>query len=221
MARRLPEQISRIDFDKLVTYLKRLLESHYHPRLKNYSKTGQKIRQYMIAIAFGFGSGMRISEVCGLSLKQKYLYQTKEQKTKGEEAQLKILESNIPALTPERIDDNYVKIISGKGQKDRVVPLPKNVFKSMGISREELLRNLPLKVSYRSTQKFITDIGRKVLNKHITFHMLRHGFITELLNLGMPMHQVQVFSGHSRIETLGIYAHSSPAQALEKYEEIF
>ncbi len=214
--RKLPQPISKEDFEKLIKIAKEDLAKCWRKRKKEYTKTGQKIQQYIIAMCLGFGAGMRISEIFGLKKKQRYRYKKKDGTIIDE-----IIESNIPPFTPDRIDEKYIRIISGKGKKDRTVPFPTKIFRSAGITRKVLLKNLPLKVKYRSMERYITKLGERVLKKHITFHQLRHGFATHLLNQGMPPHQVMIFTGHSRMDTLMIYAHSSPKEALEKYEEIF
>lgn len=207
MARKLPHPISKEDFDKLVEAIKKELEEEWKPRAKRYTKTGERLRQYLVAICLGFGAGMRISEILGLQKKQKY--------------KDKILESNIPALTFDRIENNYIRVISGKGRKDRVVPLPVKTFRQAGITKQDLKQYLPLKISYRSMQNYISQISKKVLNKHVTFHQLRHGFVTHALESGLDIHQVQMFAGHSRLDTTGLYLHANPDKALEKYGEVF
>ena len=218
--RRLPQFVTKEDFDKLLEVAKKELKKYWMPRKEEYKPSGKRIQQYIIAMCLGFGGGLRISEIFGLQKKQKYTYQTKEQKQKGELPETKILESNIPKLMPERIEEKFIRL-KGKGQKDRVVPYPSKIFMKAGITRTQLLKNLPLSVSYRSCELWITNLGKKVLKKHITFHQLRHGFITTLMNAGMPIHQVQIYSGHARMDTLGIYAHANPEQGLEKYGEAF
>jgi len=216
MARKNPVPINKEDFDKLIEAAKKDLEKHWRPRKKKYDNRGFVIREYIIAMCLGFGAGMRISEIFGLQKEQNYKYQKKD----GTKIDT-ILKSNIPALTPDKIEEKYIRVISGKGKKDRTVPLPVKIFRKAGITRKILLDSLPLKVSYRSMQDYISKLSSRVLKKHTTFHQLRHGFITHLLNQGVPPHQVMIFSGHSKMDTLGIYAHSNPKEALDAYEEVF
>ena len=53
------------------------------------------------------------------------------------------------------------------------------------------------------------------LEKHITPHILRHSFASNLLERGVDLFQVQKLLGHERIETTSIYLHSS-LEELEK-----
>lgn len=127
----------------------------------------------------------------------------------------------VPPLTKDRIENNNIRVISGKGGKDRIVPLPIKLFQKAGITRKKLENNLPLKITRRALQFYFQDLGKKVLGKHVTFHQLRHGFATHCLESGIDIHVLQRFLGHSKLETTGLYLHSNPKEALEKYEEVF
>lgn len=217
MARKLPHPISKEDFDKIIDSIKKDLEEEWKPRKKEYTITGQKLKQYLIAICFGFGAGMRISEILGLEKTQSY-----ERKNAKGELIKKTIITEIPPLSPHQIEENFVRVLGGKGKKDRIVPLPVKIFRKAGITRSELIRNLPLdKISYRTTQMFITKMGKKILHKNITFHQLRHGFATHALESGLDIHQVQMLMGHSRLDTTGQYLHANPKKILDKYGEVF
>lgn len=120
----------------------------------------------------------------------------------------------IQLLTPKQIEGNSIRIIGGKGNRDRIVPKPKRI-------NQKAIDMLPLTVSRRSLQKFVTDLGLKVLNKEMSFHTLRHGFVTHLVNMGRPLHEVQMLAGHSRLDTTGIYLHANPTKAVEGAREAF
>lgn len=210
MARKLPQPVSKEDFDKILEEAKLQRDKYWMPRASKYKPRGETLQQYIIAMILGFGSGMRISEVVGLDKTYYYTYKT----------QTKTQICKIEALTPDKIEANFIRIVGAKGGKDRQVPLPMKIFKRVNISRINFTSSLPLKVKRSSIQKFVKDLGLKVLAKNISFHKLRHGFITHSLNSGMPIHQVQMFAGHSRMDTTGIYAHSNPKQALEGYDKI-
>ncbi len=217
MGKKLPIPIDKEEFLKLLEYAKKERESFRKKRSKKLSPRGRRIQQYIIAMVLGFGAGMRISEILGLKNTQTYTY-----KKKGKDLAItRTIYSNIPALTKDRIESNMIRIIGGKGGKDRQVPIPTKLFIKAGINRKLFLKNLPLTISRRSLQWYITLLGEKILNKKISFHTLRHGFVTHCLESGMDIHQVQMFAGHSRLDTTGIYLHANPKKALDKYEEVF
>jgi len=119
----------------------------------------------------------------------------------------------IPKLQKENISDVSIKIF-GKGGKERVVPRPKRFS-------ERAIDMLPLKISRRALQTYIEKLGKDVLNRHISFHTLRHGFGSHLAGQGRPLHEIQMLMGHSRLDTTGIYMHANPKIAVEKAREVF
>jgi len=150
-----------------------------------------KKKEHKLAFMLAFEAGMRLSEIVG--------YQDK-----------------VPRLQKSQIDSqqNTIRIISGKGGKDRVVPLPRRV-------NATAIKMLPLKVSRRTLQMKATEMGQKVLGKHITFHTFRHGFGSHMAGMGRPLHEIQMLMGHSRLDTTGIYLHANPIQALQGARDVF
>ena len=146
---------------------------------------------YIAAMILAGEAGLRISEIVGYSGK-----------------------NTIQPLQKSQVDNNRIKVIGGKGQKDRVVPRPKGFT-------DKAVAMLPLKIQRRALQHFITRLGHEVLGKHMTFHTLRHYFCTECIRRGLSLHEVQMFAGHQRLDTTGIYLHASPDEALKNYEEVF
>ena len=129
------------------------------------------------------------------------------------EAGLRIAE--VKALTKECISDNYITVLSGKGGKDRIVPLPKTWKPYM----KEIL---PISKTIRSLQRnFATCVKKAQLNPEYTFHSLRHGFATRLIESGVPLSHVQALLGHSNISTTNVYTRARPMDALKSYEELF
>ena len=209
--------ISKEDFDKILGQARKDLEKQWKSRKKVYTPTGNKIQEYIIAMCLGFGAGMRISEIYGLFKKQVYTYHKK-----GESGPTtRVIESSIPKLEYEAFEDKFIYLVKRKKGKSGRVPIPTKLFRRAGINRELLKKVLPLKTSYRSCENYFTALCKSVLHKHSTFHQLRHGFCTHALESGMDIHEVQLFAGHSRIDTTGKYLHANPLKALGKYEESF
>ena len=153
---------------------------------KSYKAT---LKQYRVALLLAFEAGMRISEVLG------YI-------------------GRIQPLKPSQVESACIRIISGKGQKDRIVPRPKRL-------NDAAVQLLPLKVKRRALQLFITNLAKKVLGKDISYHSLRHGFGSHLAGQGRPLHEIQMLMGHSRLDTTGIYLHANPKQAVEGARDVF
>jgi len=135
----------------------------------------------------------------------------------GFEAGLRISEivgwKDIPELTKDRVDINSIKIL-GKRNKERVVPRPKR-FSNKAVEM------LPLKIKRRALQRYFVGLVKKVLNREVTFHGLRHGFGSRLAGQGRPLHEIQMLMGHARLDTTGIYLHANPQKAIEGAREAF
>lgn len=116
-----------------------------------------------------------------------------------------------------RESNSTIFISDSKGGKDRVVPIPKG-WKS------HFERLLPLSehVSARTLQrKFKFYASKADLNPKYSFHSLRHGFATRLVESGVPINQVQILMGHSDLSTTNVYTKASPVDAIKSYEELF
>jgi integrase/recombinase XerD len=170
---------------KLITFIK---EEEFNLLLK-----AEKDRKYKLIYLLAFGSGLRISEIIG--------YKRKDGK-------------EISPLTPEQIDlqAKTIKIIGGKGMKDRIVPLFPNF-------KEEYLKLLPLSIPRSTVQHHFKSLGKKVLGKDLHFHQLRHGFGIMATKRGIPMPFLQQAMGHSRLDTTGIYTASSPDDMVKGFQK--
>ena len=128
--------------------------------------------------------------------------------------------SEIIGLQPYDVNFKEKRILvrQGKGKKDRVVPLPKGF-------KEKHLAMLPLKVTTRALQyAFFYASKRARLNESkpgIHFHSLRHGFASQCVKNGMPIHFVRTLMGHSNISTTNVYLTANPKDALKSYEDLF
>lgn len=128
--------------------------------------------------------------------------------------------SEIIKLEPKNINlkERRILIEQGKGSKDRIVPLPKG-FKNDSINC------FPLKCSVRALQVAFKRSAKKaglLVNKPtLHFHSLRHGFATNSVSQGMPIHHVRTLMGHSNISTTNVYLEMNPKEALKSYEELF
>ncbi len=113
--------------------------------------------------------------------------------------------------------------IFGKGNKERIAPLPKG----FGAKSLEYLPLLPRfknkKSAIRSLQIAFKNACRKARiqpeKSHI--HALRHGFANNCMENGMPLSYIKLLLGHESIVTTSVYLNANPKEALESYEEKF
>ncbi len=113
--------------------------------------------------------------------------------------------------------------IVGKGNKERLVPLPQPILDDLGrVWRSHHNRrwlfpnrrgNAPLSTRVLS-RSFADAAAAAGIPPRVTPHSLRHSYATRLLENGVDTRIVQVLLGHARIATTTIYTHlSTPALA--------
>jgi site-specific recombinase XerD len=106
--------------------------------------------------------------------------------------------------------------IIGKGNKERLVPLPQPVLDELEHvwlthhNRRWLFPNRrgDTPVDERVLRKsFAAATGAAGVPPGITPHSLRHSYATRLMENGVDMRIVQILLGHARIATTAIYTH--------------
>lgn len=132
--------------------------------------------------------------------------------------------SEISNLTVDNLnmDVGFIKC-SGKGQKERIIPLGK---KAQTAIERYLIKVRPqlIRKSCPSEALFISRLGKKLsrqsfwktikkyvrlakIKRDISPHTLRHSFATHLLERGADLRIVQEMLGHVNISTTQIYTH--------------
>ena len=130
--------------------------------------------------------------------------------------------SEVQNLRVEDIDfvNENVKVVQGKGKKDRYVPIPLKSFASelrsyIGERRTGKVFFVSDRHIRRIVKKYAEKAGiRKPEEVHP--HTLRHSYATFLQNQGTPLNVIQELLGHARIDTTTIYVHLG----MEKKKEL-
>jgi len=113
--------------------------------------------------------------------------------------------------------------VTGKGNKERLVPIGREALKFLRIYIEEIRVHVPVQKGYEAfaflnrrgknlTRVMVFTIIKNLaasigLKKSISPHTFRHSFATHLLEGGADLRAVQEMLGHESITTTEIYTH--------------
>ena len=152
--------------------------------------------------------------------------------------------SELVNLTFDQIhfDTGFIQL-TGKGNKERSIPLPKNILELLhyytdhihpklipsGIRIDRKKQNFVFITLHKGQIKSITRqlfwialkkiLSRADILKNISPHSLRHSLATHLLKNGADIRSLQLILGHENLATVQIYTHLENKQVREIYDE--
>ncbi|MCK5615707.1 tyrosine-type recombinase/integrase [Candidatus Pacearchaeota archaeon] len=126
--------------------------------------------------------------------------------------------------------NNTVKVVQGKGSKDRYVPVPEGFSKELKKHINSMKghvfegRSRAGTISDRHIRRIVKGYAEAASVRkfeEIHPHTLRHSYATHLQNNGVPLNIIQGMLGHENIETTTIYTHMGIDKAREFIDQAF
>lgn len=176
-------------------------EVHALLSMAGHSPHGLKSRNYAM-IQFIIQTGLRISELINLQWRDLTLYER----------------------------SGSVRVVDGKGHKERVIPLNNSVRKAIAsyLENRELDQTTPVFLNKqgniptaRALQKVVSTLARKanITRIKVTPHVLRHTFATNYLRANPDcLVELATLLGHESIDTTAIYTKASSERLSETLE---
>ena len=137
-------------------------------------------------------------------------------------------------------DTGFIRVW-GKGNKERMVPLPQATLELLQYYLDAAYRKLQPKKEILDKERYLfpTFIGGRMqpitrqsiwniikhllkvagIQKNVSPHTLRHSLATHLLKNGANIRAIQLLLGHEKINTVQIYTHLETSQLRKIYDE--
>ncbi|QGU95845.1 tyrosine-type recombinase/integrase [Clostridium bovifaecis] len=118
------------------------------------------------------------------------------------------------------LDNKVIHVIEGKGNKNRDIPINQHLL----ILFENYINNeriyvgsnyfFATKKSGKLSAPYVNSVLRDTVTrlgwkKHVTAHILRHSFASNLIKKGVNLVYVQKLLGHSNLKVTSIYTHAN------------
>lgn len=150
-----------------------------------------------------YASGLRVSELCGLTLQSLFL------------------EENFLRIYGKGSKERLVPI-GGKAKEalKHYLALGRPNLQKSNSGNEVFLSQNGRALSRKTFWLFLKKYARQIgLQKTIKPHLLRHSFATHLLLNGADLRSIQAMLGHSDISTTQIYTRLNPKHLVETYRK--
>lgn len=115
-------------------------------------------------------------------------------------------------------DRKQIRVVDGKGRKQRMVPVPDNVLSLLKVYCEAYRpkKYLFAGLGYESGKPYsatsFTNVVKRAarkagITKDVSPHVLRHSFASHMLEQGLNLKALQLIMGHHSMKTTAVYLH--------------
>lgn len=155
-----------------------------------------------------FSTGLRVSELCGLSRDLDLSRDEFSVRGKGEKIRVVFL-SDTAKIALRRYLDKRTDVDDA-------------LFVQVGRGGEasQQKKSGSLRLTPRSVERLVKHYAIKSgISKKVTPHVIRHSFATDLLENGADLRSVQALLGHANISTTQIYTHVTDSKLREVHKQ--
>lgn len=157
----------------------------------------EKELKYRTIISVLYFCGLRVSELCNLRVEDVSFYPP------------------------------YIKVIMGKGNKDRLVPISESIvpllekYVDRYKPRIYFIENKGKPVHPSTVFRIVKRAAKRAgITKHIHPHTLRHSFATHLIMNNVNVKIVQELLGHANLSTTSIYLHVADKEKFDAVKKL-
>ena len=149
---------------------------------------------------------------------------------------LRCMEARSVRLQDLDFDRKQLKVVQGKGKKDRYVPLSEHLIRGLKKyieaekPQEYLFNGQPIgraggdfdnRYSQRGVQWAVKQVAKAAgVKKEVHTHTLRHSYATHLLEDGMDIMTLKDLLGHQNIETTMEYLQIAQLESQQKFSPL-
>ncbi len=130
------------------------------------------------------------------------------------------------------IDNLEIKVL-GKGNKERIIPITKNIASFISLYNEKrkkefttrnndflLLTNKGDKLYEKFVYRIVNHyLGLVTNEKKKSPHTMRHSFATNMLNNGAQLHTIKEILGHANLSATQVYTHNTIERLRDAYKK--
>jgi len=127
--------------------------------------------------------------------------------------------SEIVKLQKRDIQENIITVRQGKGKKDRVIPLERELGNILGVFTDgKQPKDVLFPITDRQVRNVVYKYAPDGLDVHP--HTLRHSFAVHCLKNGMNIRNLQKILGHSSLTTTQVYLDVTGDDLVENFWKV-